>query len=148
MEENNYNNYNTDNNNSYNANNADNNGNYNSYNANNGGYTQNNSPRKANGQSLASLILGSVALGLQVICCCGGSIISLVCAIVGLVLGVPQMKADPDDIKAKLGVIFSAIGLGLAIIMMIMSIVFSLTGAFSDILIDLRDFPYYVDRYY
>ena len=44
MEENNYNNYNTDNNNSYNANNADNNGNYNSYNANNGGYTQNNSP--------------------------------------------------------------------------------------------------------
>ena len=70
MEENNYNNYNTDNNNSYNANNADNNGNYNSYNANNGGYTQNNSPRKANGQSLASLILGSVALGLQVICCC------------------------------------------------------------------------------
>ncbi len=140
MEENNYNNYNTDNNSGYNANN----GNYNNYNANNG----NNSPQNKNGQSLASLILGSVSLGLQVICCCGGSIISIVCAIVGLVLGVPQMKANPEDIQAKLGVIFSAVGLGLAIIMMILSIVLSLTGAFGDMLMDLRDLPYYVDRYY
>lgn len=91
-------------------------------------------PRQSSdGTSTASLVLGIVSLSLSIFCC-GGGIASVVCGIIGLVLGIPQMKKNPDDTKAKTGVILSAIGLALYICLIGVSIVFSITGLLSEIM--------------
>lgn len=92
---------------------------------------------QSNSNSTASLVLGIVSLGLDVICC-GGGIISIVCAIIGLVLGIPEMKRNPNDSKAKVGVILSAIGLGLSVITTIIVIICSVTtGLLSELIYDI-----------
>ncbi len=91
-------------------------------------FTQPSYNNNGRNQSLAVLILGSVSLGLQLMCCVGGAI-SIVCGIIGLVLGIPLFKKDPQDIQVKLGVIFSAVGIGIAILSTIAAIVISITGA-------------------
>ena len=89
--------------------------------------------KSSDGTSTASLVLGIVSLSLSIFCC-GGGIASVVCGIIGLVLGIPQMKKNPDDTKAKTGVILSAIGLALYICLIGVSIVFSITGLLSEIM--------------
>ncbi len=89
--------------------------------------------KSSDGTSTASLVLGIVSLSLSIFCCAGG-IASVVCGIIGLVLGIPQMRKNPDDTKAKTGVILSAIGLALYICLIGVSIVFSITGLLSEIM--------------
>lgn len=90
-------------------------------------------PTPSNGTSTAVLVLGIVSLAMSV-CCCGGGIVSIVCGIIGLVLGIPQMKKNPDDAKAKAGVILSAVGLALYLFLMGISIILSVTGILSEIM--------------
>ena len=93
------------------------------------------------GQSTAALVLGSVSLGLGACCC--SSMIPLICGIIGLVLGIPLMKSNPNDTKAKLAVIFSAIGIGISAVKLIITFLYVIAGIFNG---DLYDIFYDFDR--
>lgn len=88
-------------------------------------------PAPSNGTSTAALVLGIVSLAMSIFCC-GGGFVSIVCGIIGLVLGIPQMRKDPNDEKAKAGVILSAIGLGLAVFVFGITLILSVTGMITD----------------
>lgn len=98
-------------------------------------YSYNNQPTapQYESASTAAFVLGIVSVAAS-ICCCGGGLISIVCGIIGLVLGIPQMKKNPDDTRAKSGVILSAIGLALYVCLISISIVLSLTGVLSEVI--------------
>lgn len=105
----------------------------NAENASNAGQQYNVVPTPSDGTSTAVLVLGIVSLAMSVFCC-GGGIVSIVCGIIGLVLGIPQMRKNPDDAKAKAGVILSAVGLALYLFLMGLSIILSVTGILSEVI--------------
>ncbi|MCH5209843.1 MAG: hypothetical protein J1F01_02660 [Oscillospiraceae bacterium] len=94
-----------------------------------------------NGQSTAALVLSSVSLGLGVCCC--SAMIPLICGIIGLVLAIPLMKNNPNDIKARLAVTFSAIGIGISAIKLLIAFLYLIAGIFNG---DLYDIFYDFDR--
>lgn len=108
----------------------------NSENTSNAGQQYNIVPTPSDGTSTAVLVLGIVTLAMSVFCC-GGGIVSVVCGIIGLVLGIPQMKKNPNDTKAKIGVILSAVGLAIYLLVIGISIILSVTGLLSEVLYGL-----------
>ena len=87
--------------------------------------------QRAHNFAIASLILGIVSIVLS--CCCYG-VISLVCAIIGIVLWYNAKDAEGNrEGMAKAGMICSIVGIVLAVIMLILLIGFGLLGAFADI---------------
>lgn len=108
----------------------------NSENTSNAGQQYNIVPTPSDGTSTAALVLGIVTLALSVFCC-GGGIVSVVCGIIGLVLGIPQMKKNPNDTKAKIGVILSAVGLAIYLLVIGISIILSVTGLLSEVMYGL-----------
>ncbi len=100
---------------------------------NNDGQQYNIVPTPSDGTSTAVLVLGIVSLAMSLFCC-GGGIVSIVCSIIGLVLGIPQMKKNPDDAKVKIGVILSAVGIALYLCVMVVSIILSVTGVLTNIM--------------
>lgn len=66
---------------------------------------------KGNGKAVASLVLGIISL---VFIFFGTfAFIGMIMAIIGLVLGISAKKDNPEDGKAKAGVVLSIIGLAL-----------------------------------
>ncbi len=66
---------------------------------------------QSNGKAMASLVLGIISL--VFIFFNVYAFIGMIMAIVGLILGIQVKKENPDDGKAKAGVILSIIGLAL-----------------------------------
>lgn len=63
------------------------------------------------GKSIASLVLGIVSL---VFIFFGTfAFVGMIMAIIGLILGISAKKENPDDGKAKAGIVLSIIGLAL-----------------------------------
>ena len=66
---------------------------------------------KGNGKAVASLVLGIISL---VFIFFGTfAFIGMILAIIGLVLGISAKKDNPEDGKAKAGIVLSIIGLAL-----------------------------------
>ena len=66
---------------------------------------------KGNGKATASLVLGIISL---VFIFFGTfAFIGMIMAIIGLVLGISAKKDNPEDGKAKAGIVLSIIGLAL-----------------------------------
>lgn len=68
-----------------------------------------------------ALVLGIISVALPIVCWCLGYIsagISLICGIIGLVFGIGALKTEYRS-KAQAGVILSAIGIILAIVLVI-----------------------------
>ncbi len=72
---------------------------------------------RSEGKATASLVLGIISLVFIFV----GSFafIGMILAIIGLVLGISAKKENPEDGKAKAGVILSIIGLALCTISLI-----------------------------
>lgn len=91
----------------------------------------------SNGKSVASLVLGIVAISLGSICSCLfsflGGIPSMVCAIVGLVLGVQSNNAAKriglSNSKAQAGIVLSIVSLIIISIFIIMYVILGITFA-------------------
>ena len=77
-----------------------------------------------NGKAIASMVLGIVSLILILF---GGSIIGIILAIVGVVLGNSVKRIDPYNGFAKAGRILSWIGLIICIVVTVLTVV--LVGA-------------------
>lgn len=77
-----------------------------------------------NGKAIASMVLGIVSLILILF---GGSVIGIILAIVGVVLGNSVKKVDPTNGYAKAGRILSWIGLIVCIVITVL--VVALIGA-------------------
>jgi len=92
------------------------NGNYNQqpYNPNYNQQPYGNVPTQKNNKAVASLVLGIVSA----VCIFFGygALIGIVCAIVGIVLGINAKKEEPNNSMAKAGVILSVVSLGLCVL--------------------------------
>lgn len=70
------------------------------------------------GYAVASLVLGIVSV---VLSCC--TWVGIACGIVGLVLAIVAKKAGNEETICKAGLILSIVGLALAVILLIVSLV-------------------------
>lgn len=71
----------------------------------------------SNGKAVASLVLGIISL---VFIFFGTfAFIGMILAIIGLILGISAKKENPEDGKAKAGVVLSIIGLALCALTLI-----------------------------
>ena len=102
---------------------------------NGGNYPQNWNNNNQNGEATAPMVLGILSLVTSIICC--GGLIPIVLGIIGLALGGPAMKRNPYDSKAKSGVVLSAIGLTIGVIMTIVLIILSVNGVLDEIFYEL-----------
>lgn len=92
-------------------------------NSNNNGQPGQPGKQGTDGMAIASLILGIFSI----VCCCL-TYVSIVAAIVGLVLGILSRKKNPTNGLALAGIICSAVGLALSIIVLIIAIIAVVTG--------------------
>ncbi|MBC5787654.1 MULTISPECIES: hypothetical protein [Clostridiaceae] len=78
-------------------------------------------PRKSSGKSIASLVLGIISDALLVITCCVFPWISLICSIIGIILGMLGKKENSNGV-AIAGLITNIIALVLSIAMVFLVI--------------------------
>lgn len=103
----------------------------------NGGYNnygQNNINNNGNNDKFAtaSFVLGIVALSISVICNCCAAFVPTILGILGLVFGISSINTSGKSMYAKLGIIFSAVAIGLSILFIILSIVLSISTNFIE----------------
>ena len=78
-------------------------------------------------KSKASLVLGIIALAdaatLGCLCSCLGSFPGIVCAIIGLILGLKEKKVNPDNGANNTGVVLCIVALVVAVVFIVINAV-------------------------